>query len=172
MPHTTGYELYNGTPTPAPDKQKAKSNKHFPPFLFRNRSPPQQKRERGNLVKPWWNPGGPWWMESAWNLASGLPRTTPERIWAETPKLSAVGGQKQSNKRTQTNNTPCGGKHRTSSELCRDREAVHLHCRHRHRCLGGRLRHPSGNGSGGRVGRLELGAPRGFWGFLRQNLMS
>ena len=48
----------------------------------------------GTLVEPWWNPGGtlveplvePWW-----NLSSGSPRTTPEPIWAETPKLSAVG---------------------------------------------------------------------------------
>ena len=40
----------------------------------------------GTLVKPWWNPGGTWW-----NLSSGSPRTTPEPIWAETPKLSAVG---------------------------------------------------------------------------------
>ena len=31
------------------------------------------------LVEPWWN------------LSSGSPRTTPEPIWAETPKLSAVG---------------------------------------------------------------------------------
>ena len=30
-------------------------------------------------------------MEPWWNLTSGLPRTTPEPIWAETPKLSAVG---------------------------------------------------------------------------------
>ena len=41
---------------------------------------------------PWRNPGGtlvqPWW-----NLTSGPPRTTPEPIWAETPKLSAVGEQ-------------------------------------------------------------------------------
>ena len=30
-------------------------------------------------------------MEPSWNLTSGPPRTTPEPIWAETPKLSAVG---------------------------------------------------------------------------------
>ena len=30
-------------------------------------------------------------MEPLWNLTSGPPRTTPEPIWAETPKLSAVG---------------------------------------------------------------------------------
>ena len=30
-------------------------------------------------------------MEPSWNLTSGLPRTTPEPIWAQTPKLSAVG---------------------------------------------------------------------------------
>ena len=55
----------------------------------------------GTLVEPWWNPGGtlvePWWnpggtlVEPSWNLTSGPPRTTPEPIWAETPKLSAVG---------------------------------------------------------------------------------
>ena len=28
---------------------------------------------------------------TSWNLASGPPRTTPEPIWTETPKLSAVG---------------------------------------------------------------------------------
>ena len=30
-------------------------------------------------------------MEPWWNLASGPARTTPEPIWAETSKLSAVG---------------------------------------------------------------------------------
>ena len=30
-------------------------------------------------------------MEPSWNLTSGLPRNTPEPIWAETPKLPAVG---------------------------------------------------------------------------------
>ena len=63
-----------------------------------------------NLVDPWSNPGGtlverwwnavwwkPWWncggtlVEPSWNLTSRPPRTTPEPIWAETPKLSAVG---------------------------------------------------------------------------------
>ena len=34
---------------------------------------------RGTLVEP------------SWNLTSRPPRTTPEPIWAETPKLSAVG---------------------------------------------------------------------------------
>ena len=34
-------------------------------------------------------------MEPSWNLASGPPRTTPEPIRAETPKLSAVGGEKK-----------------------------------------------------------------------------
>ena len=33
----------------------------------------------GTLVEPWWN------------LTSGPPQTTPEPIWAETPKLAAVG---------------------------------------------------------------------------------
>ena len=59
----------------------------------------------GTLVEPWWNPGGtlvePWWnpggtlVEPWWNLSSGSPRTTPEPIWAETPKLSAVGEKKE-----------------------------------------------------------------------------
>ena len=59
----------------------------------------------GTLVEPWWNPGETWWnlggtlveplVEPWWNLSSGSPRTTPEPIWAETPKLSAVGGKKQ-----------------------------------------------------------------------------
>ena len=44
----------------------------------------------GSLVEPWWNPGGTL-VEPSCNLTSGPPRTTPEPIWAETPKLSAVG---------------------------------------------------------------------------------
>ena len=43
----------------------------------------------GTLVEPWWNPGGTL-VEPWWNLTSGPPRTTPA-IWAEAPKLSAVG---------------------------------------------------------------------------------
>ena len=49
------------------------------------------------LVEPWWNPAGTLLepggtlVEPSWNLTSGPPRTTPEPIWAETPKLSAVG---------------------------------------------------------------------------------
>ena len=45
-----------------------------------------------NLVEPlwnWWNPGGTL-VEPSWNLTSRPPRTTPQPIWAETPKLSAV----------------------------------------------------------------------------------
>ena len=53
--------------------QRKKNNKRGPP--------------RGTLVEPGWNP--------SWNLTSGPPRTTPEPIWAETPKLSAVGEQKR-----------------------------------------------------------------------------
>ena len=43
--------------------------------------------------RTWWNPGGTGGtlVELWWNLSSGSPRTTPEPIWAETPKLSAVG---------------------------------------------------------------------------------
>ena len=72
-------------------------------------------------MEPWWNPRRtlvepswkPWWdplepylnhpaalmeaggtlVEPWWNLTSGPPRTTPEPIWAETPKLSAVWGK-------------------------------------------------------------------------------
>ena len=36
----------------------------------------------GTLVEPWWNRVEPYLRQ---------PRTTPEPIWAETPKLSAVG---------------------------------------------------------------------------------
>ena len=38
----------------------------------------------------WWNPRGTL-VEPSWNLPAGPPRTIPEPIWAETPKLSAVG---------------------------------------------------------------------------------
>ena len=53
----------------------------------------------GSLVEPWWNPGGTL-VEPSWNLTSGPPRTTPEPIWAETPKLSAVGEKKEQNLRS------------------------------------------------------------------------
>ena len=43
-----------------------------------------------NLVEP-----GGTLVEPLWNLISGPPQTTPEPIWAETPKLSAVGKKKQ-----------------------------------------------------------------------------
>ena len=43
----------------------------------------------GTLVEPWWNPGGIF-VEPYLRAA----RTTPEPIWAETPKLSAVWGIK------------------------------------------------------------------------------
>ena len=58
----------------------------------------------GTLVEPCWNltsavaePRDLLWnfggtlVEPSWNLTSGPPRTTPEPIWAETPKRSAVG---------------------------------------------------------------------------------
>ena len=41
-----------------------------------------------------WNPGGTL-VEPSWNLTSGPPQTTPEPIWAETTKLSAVGKKKR-----------------------------------------------------------------------------
>ena len=68
--------------------------------LFSARTTPQPSQNlvepswnpRGTLVEPWWNPGGTL-VELSWNLTAGPPRTTPEPIWAETPKLSAVGEQ-------------------------------------------------------------------------------
>ena len=55
-------------------------------------------QQHPTLPEPSWNPCGTLLKEPAgtlvepwWNLTSGLPRTTPEPIWAETPKLSAVG---------------------------------------------------------------------------------
>ena len=45
-----------------------------------------------------WKPGGTL-VKPSWNLTSGPPRTTPEPIWAETPKLSAVGGKEKKNTR-------------------------------------------------------------------------
>ena len=55
--------------------------------LFSARTTPQPSQ---NLVEPSWNLGGTL-VEPSWNLASGPPQTTPEPIWVETPKLSAVG---------------------------------------------------------------------------------
>ena len=67
------------------------------------RHPAALAEPRGTLVEPSWNPRGTWWnlvelggtwrklVEPSWNLTSGPPRTTPAPIWAETPKLSAVG---------------------------------------------------------------------------------
>ena len=46
---------------------------------------------RGILVEPWSNPAGGTLVEPSWNLTPGSPRTTPEPIWAETPKLSVFG---------------------------------------------------------------------------------
>ena len=48
-------------------------------------------------MESWWNSGSLWWNSGGipWNLTSGPPRTTPEPIWAETPKLSAVGEKKK-----------------------------------------------------------------------------
>ena len=51
----------------------------------------------GTLVEPWWNPGAalvePWWNPGGTLVEPWLrvARTTPEPIWAKTPKLSAVG---------------------------------------------------------------------------------
>ena len=43
-------------------------------------------------VEPWWNPGGTL-VKPLWNLTSGPPRTTPEPIWAETPKAFSCCGK-------------------------------------------------------------------------------
>ena len=50
--------------------------------LFSARTTPQPS------VEPSWNPRG-----TLLEPYLGPPRTTPEPIWAETPKLSAVGGK-------------------------------------------------------------------------------
>ena len=84
--------------------------------------PPQTTPPLQNLVEPWWNPGGtlvePWWnpggtlveplVEPWWNLSSGSPRTTSEPIWAETPKLSAVGDKEKTKPNQPTNSTGVG----------------------------------------------------------------
>ena len=55
-------------------------------------------------MEPSWNPGGTL-VEPSWNPRGTLvepylraARTTPELIWAETPKLSAVGEQVRNKK--------------------------------------------------------------------------
>ena len=49
-------------------------------------------------------------MEPSWNLTSRPPRTTPEPIWAETPKLPAVGGEKKRRVEFHQDSTRfCGG---------------------------------------------------------------
>ena len=47
-----------------------------------------------SLRRTRWNSGGTL-VEPSWNLISRPPRTTPEPIWAETPKLSAVGEKEE-----------------------------------------------------------------------------
>ena len=51
-------------------------------------------------------PGGTL-VEPSWTLTSGPPRTTPEPIWAETPKLSAVRGEKQTEVVARIQAIPC-----------------------------------------------------------------
>ena len=51
------------------------------------------------FVEPSWNLGGTF-VEPSWNLTSGPPRITPEPIWAETPKHSAVGEKQTKEQRT------------------------------------------------------------------------
>ena len=70
------------------DPSKKQLSQVIPPrcsFSARTTQQPSQI-----LVEHWWNPGGSL-VEASWNLTSGLPRTTPEPIWAETPKLSGWG---------------------------------------------------------------------------------
>ena len=61
------------------------------PFSARTTTQPSQSlveaswNPRGTLLKPWWNPRG--------TLVEPYLKATPEPIWAETPKLSAVGEQ-------------------------------------------------------------------------------
>ena len=88
-----------------PSSNPQPSKKLVEPWWSPRGTLPQTTPPLQNLVEPWWNPGGtlvePWWnpggtlVEPWWNLSSGSPRTTPEPIWAETPKLSAVGEKKQ-----------------------------------------------------------------------------
>ena len=69
---------------------------------------PRRTLVKPGTLEPWWNPGGTL-VEPSWNLTSGSRRTTPEPIWAETPKLSAVG-EKNNKKQKASKNTmtrPC-----------------------------------------------------------------
>ena len=67
-----------------PDHPAALAEPGGEPWCNPRKTLPQSTPEPlQNLVEIWWNP--------SWNLTSGPPRTTPEPIWAETPKLSAVG---------------------------------------------------------------------------------
>ena len=60
----------------------------------------------GTLVEDWWNSRGA--LPQGRPGPPGPPRTTPEPVWAETPKLSAVG------ENTHKRNTP--------HNICPDRE--------------------------------------------------
>ena len=102
--------------------------------------PPQPSKK---LLEPWWNPRGtlveplvePWW-----NLSSGSPRTTPEPIWAETPKLSAV----REKKKIRTGSPRSPGQ---SAETGKEDEQVD-----REECQDGRLKLASGMTRSGNAG--------------------
>ena len=78
--------------SPPPPKKKKKEAQVTSPTacgaLFSARTTPQPSQ---NLVEPWWSPGRTL-VEPSWNLTSRPPRTTPELIWAETPKLDNKHG--------------------------------------------------------------------------------
>ena len=83
--------------------------------LFGACTTPQLPQPSQNLVEPSWNPRGTL-VEPSWNLTSGPPKTTPEPIWAETPKLPAVGG-KGKKTRAMSERTSDLGKTLTPSEM-------------------------------------------------------
>ena len=82
--------------SPDPKTQKKEGSSDIPNTMrcsFQcSHHPAALAEPRGTLVEPWWNPGGTL-VEPSWNPRGTLPqpRTTPEPIWAETPKLPAVG---------------------------------------------------------------------------------
>ena len=56
-----------------------------------------QKKKEAQVISP--TACGGTLVEPSWNIASGPPQTTPEPIWAETPKLSAVGEKRKPTQR-------------------------------------------------------------------------
>ena len=115
--------------------------------LFSARTTPHPSQ---NLVEPWWN---------SWNLTPGPPRTTPEPIWAETPKLSA------------------GGKKKKASQVLGVHFVEPMSRRHNRQVLGAHHTHtksktkkmPASEGDTG--ARLESESERKRAKFLRQDLL-